>query len=486
MAIRGSVLAIRVAVPVAMAFWVSTALAQVTMTAAQSGGTVTLTFQPDGKTIAAKTGRPYSATSTLERILSNGIRMSGPSTRHYRDADGRTRVEEIENLIIPLQEHPFLKVEIVDSVAGYYYLLDSENRVVHRLAVETKSAPAMRIEPVCANAPKATSSKMADGTAIASEPLGLKTIDGIGFCGQRMTTIHPAGSVYGNNRPVETQDEMWSAWSDGIPVLQVNRGEPNGETLITGLKDLSVSDPDPALFNPPADYRVVEETGKFVITLARENSQATDGPKQMTALTGLPFSAELVSVRQETAPDGITLSHTSSLLWYRDGKGRTRTESHIPNTPVTINDVVAGYSYTLNAADMTVRRKPLTVAFRPASAAEAPKTLEAGTKTLTSGAVAVSELLGMQTIEGYPAYGNRSTYTYPVGTLRGNDRPYTSFRELWMSPALGMPVRLKDSNPEAGETTTTMRNLQLVEPNASLFRVPDGYKMTGDAEGAHK
>jgi hypothetical protein len=48
---------------------------------------------------------------------------------------------------------------------------------------------------------------------------------------------------------------------------QVN---PNGGEDVTRLTRISAAEPDPALFQPPWEYTIVEETGHFQITVPRE------------------------------------------------------------------------------------------------------------------------------------------------------------------------------------------------------------------------
>jgi hypothetical protein len=41
---------------------------------------------------------------------------------------------------------------------------------------------------------------------------------------------------------------------------------PNGDTSMT-MKDFSIEEPDPTLFQVPAGYQIVDETGQFTITI---------------------------------------------------------------------------------------------------------------------------------------------------------------------------------------------------------------------------
>jgi hypothetical protein len=183
------------------------ACAQYNMTASQSGDQVTLTFMPNNQAAKdAVTGRPYSATLTFERTAPDGTRMIQPTRRIYRDSQGRTRTEEQRSTIYPAS--PFLAVEIVDPVAGYSYLVDSENHVAHRLAIKVASKPAARPKVMCANSRLGgVTSTLPGGIAAVTEPLGEQTIEGAVFCGSKWTATYPAGSMFHNDRPVKVVNE---------------------------------------------------------------------------------------------------------------------------------------------------------------------------------------------------------------------------------------------------------------------------------------
>jgi hypothetical protein len=88
-----------------------------------------------------------------------------------------------------------------------------------------------------------------------------------------------------------------------------------------------------------------------------------------------------------------------------------------------------------------------------------------------------SEDLGTQMIEGVTARGTRTTQTWPVDSV-GNDRPIVSVHETWFSQQLGGIVVLsKNTDPRYGETTTALKNVNLAEPDPSLFQPPPGYQI---------
>jgi hypothetical protein len=464
--------------------------AQVNMTASESGGQITLTFTPNNQPAnAAITGRPYSATLTSERTTPDGTRMIQPAHRVYRDSQGRTRSEEQRDTVYP--SGPFLAVEIVDPVAGYSYLVDSENRVAHYLPIKAASKSAARPKAMCTTGPFDGTTTLPGGIVAVTEQLGAQTIEGAIFCGTKWTATYPAGSMFHNDRPVKVVNEMWNAWDDGLPFFLTKNNFPGGKISVNWIRDVSLSEPDPALFRPPVEYAIVGETGTFAVQLPRALPAAPNF-RQTTALTDMPFSAEQVYETRRTDPDGAVLTQTFSLFFYRDGMGRTAFGSMIADSsgrrtfrPSRIMDVVAGYSDDFDQHGMTVHRRPLQVSFKPASKTVKPAPQPASTN-MNNGVVTPNEWLGTQTIEGFEAVGRRTIFRYPPGTLGGNDRLFVIADEEWNSAELGIALFIKRSHPEAGETVGAVRNVNLSEPDASVFRVPDGYRIVDDSESARK
>jgi hypothetical protein len=95
------------------------------------------------------------------------------------------------------------------------------------------------------------------------------------------------------------------------------------------------------------------------------------------------------------------------------------------------------------------------------------------------------EDLGTQTIEGVRAEGTRSTVTLPAGAM-GNERPIVVTDERWFAPELGVVVSSRHSDPRLGTTSYRLTNLRRADPDAALFRVPDGYTVKDDADSGNR
>jgi len=92
-----------------------------------------------------------------------------------------------------------------------------------------------------------------------------------------------------------------------------------------------------------------------------------------------------------------------------------------------------------------------------------------------------TEDLGKQSLSGALVTGKRTTTVIAMGKI-GNDRPITVVHEEWYSPELQLVVKSMDSDPRSGVRTMELQGLTLGEPDAALFRVPEGYKVRDAAD----
>jgi hypothetical protein len=90
------------------------------------------------------------------------------------------------------------------------------------------------------------------------EELGSDVIMGVEVHGYRMTSTIPVGQI-GNDRPIVTTSETWTAPSlGGIVLRSVNESPQNGKQT-REVVSLAVGDPDPSVFQPPEGYKVTVE-----------------------------------------------------------------------------------------------------------------------------------------------------------------------------------------------------------------------------------
>jgi hypothetical protein len=160
--------------------------------------------------------------------------------------------------------------EITDPVAGYKYVLDSVHQIAYRGVIQARQNQAQNAGVAAARmaANPMPGRTMENGATVKNESLGTQTIFGVTAVGQRNTTTYPVGTFQGNDQPVTQVNENWRSVQYGLMLRSLNTG-PNGDTTMA-MKDFSIEEPDPSLFQVPAGYQVVDETGEFTITIARD------------------------------------------------------------------------------------------------------------------------------------------------------------------------------------------------------------------------
>jgi len=252
------------------------------------------------------TGAPYSAEAETEFVqtLADGNRIVRRSTTTvHRDGQGRTRRELGLALLGPLasgDEAP-RRVVIDDPVAGVSWVLDPEAHTARRhprLAVEwtpegnatapvrppgaammwtrktgTEGPDGAGLEHVGIEAAPAipgprfgtfVAEPVSEGD-VREEPLGARDFSGVAAEGQRRVVSIPAGRI-GNEKAIEIVSERWYSEELHTVVESVRRDPRVGETSFR-LKDLRLGEPDPALFEVPAGWKVEEGTGPDTIII---------------------------------------------------------------------------------------------------------------------------------------------------------------------------------------------------------------------------
>jgi hypothetical protein len=219
------------------------------------------------------TGRPYSAEAVSERtqMLPDGNRINVRSTtRVYRDSDGRTRRESID------PDGSVRSISISDPVGRNSYTLDPRTKVAYAagggVLAPTTVGPTYTFsgggrgggagQGGTATAAPVTSaggvaylrSREAENRNVTKEDLGLQNVEGVMATGTRTTTVIPAGEI-GNAQEIRIVSEQW--FSDEIQALVMTRhNDPRSGENVYRLVNILRAEPDPALFQVPADYTV--------------------------------------------------------------------------------------------------------------------------------------------------------------------------------------------------------------------------------------
>ncbi|NML62738.1 hypothetical protein HHL21_16955 [Massilia sp. RP-1-19] len=259
------------------------------------------------------------------------------------------------------------------------------------------------------------------------------------------------------------------------------------------------------------------------VALARARAVALASPLMVhegKIVKNAPYSAQAISEKVQSLPDGNQITVRNTTTVYRDSAGRTRREMALPDGEVrniTIRDA-DGVTYVLRPRDKTATRigaaREMAAAAReqareriaqlrkegklPADAAGREaiivKRIERATGehghgfglgTAIAGAFgdrewsskAVTRDLGTREFGAVKAEGKRRSYEIPAGEL-GNRNPIAVSQETWYSPELQVTVYTKHSDPRTGENTYRLENLKREEPAATLFAVPADYTVT--------
>jgi hypothetical protein len=93
------------------------------------------------------------------------------------------------------------------------------------------------------------------------------------------------------------------------------------------------------------------------------------------------------------------------------------------------------------------------------------------------------EDLGTQSISGGSAHGVREIQTIPAASSNtGKEIVLTD--EYWYSEDLHMNVVIKHDDPRTGRVSMTLTQVTRMEPDPSIFQIPDDYKMTAARNGS--
>jgi hypothetical protein len=216
--------------------------------------------------------------------LGDGTQLeNSDSDLFYRDSQGRTRVEQT------VQGRT--RIVITDPVGHTTVVLDPATKTARKngafvFAAQKGTSTGTRGGPMPqavmragrggtmtqAQAETADSEAFAAGAAAGraavgragtspgplptTEELGVETVNGVASQGTRNTQVIPAGRI-GNNRDIHVVNERWYSHDLQMLVKTVN-SDPRFGVTTYHLANIVQGTQDPALFQIPADYTVVE------------------------------------------------------------------------------------------------------------------------------------------------------------------------------------------------------------------------------------
>ncbi len=220
-----------------------------------SGSGTIVAVAPSGP--PAVVGEPYSATfeTEMSQTLADGthIERHTITQKQFRDSQDRTRTEEylVDPAIRNADPNTPSSISIRDPGTGITWLLNPPDHTARQMMPPKRPDPA-------AISQMAQAQKRAESLRprVEQEDLGAQTIEGLFAKGTRMTTTVPTGAQ-GNDRPIVIVQEGWVSPDLKLMVLSKRFDPRNGEQTIR-LTNIDRSEPDPSLFEVPADYTVVQ------------------------------------------------------------------------------------------------------------------------------------------------------------------------------------------------------------------------------------
>ena len=221
-------------------------------------------------------GAPYSADAVTEmtQTLADGNRIHrATKATLYRDGQGRTRREQTLGELGPMTAagEPVQTIMISDPATGTTYMMDSRSKVAHQMPAKGELAGKLAAEvkarvekqfvrtetagnvaySVRINGSKST----IDGPSnVKKESLGTQMMEGVAVDGTRTTLTIPAGQIC-NEKPIQVVTESWFSPLLKTTIMTKTSDPRMGETVYK-LTNVKLTEPDPTLFEPPADYTV--------------------------------------------------------------------------------------------------------------------------------------------------------------------------------------------------------------------------------------
>ncbi|HEY1526275.1 MAG TPA: hypothetical protein VGH51_08565 [Candidatus Angelobacter sp.] len=211
-----------------------------------------------GINLRSVVGAPFSAdvVSQSTQILADGTPVTRESHgKMFRDSAGRTRSEtELESSAAGVGPKRF--VTIVDPVQGTSIVLDVAAKTA--TIFHLPSAPAVTARKLNLATAAQTGRQGAGHLNVpGSEDLGAMMIEGFAVTGSRRTRATEAGDAKGTSPNIVT--ETW--FSPDLKVeLLVTTQDLQSVSRTTRLTRIMPGEPDPALFQAPADYTVGENS----------------------------------------------------------------------------------------------------------------------------------------------------------------------------------------------------------------------------------
>jgi len=210
--------------------------------------------------------------------------------------------------------------------------------------------------------------------------------------------------------------------------------------------------------------------------IQKETPQLTFGSSAESpdsVVIGKPYEAHRILHTKRALADGTLAAHDFSIREARDSSGRTLQEiqSEIPAAEgkptrqfvlITLIDPVAKTSLVWTSMSKIGTLSQLRTA------------IPLGTNGLPKKQEDNSVLLGHRMIHGLLCSGHSVEHVIPAGAM-GNSEPITTRHEWWTNDELKFKALEIINDPQHGERTNEMVDIQQVEPDPNRFHLPSGY-----------
>lgn len=208
----------------------------------------------NGINLRAVAGAPFSAdvVSQSTQVQADGASVTRETHgKMFRDSAGRTRSEtELQSSAAGVARR---LVTIIDPVEGTSMVLDVAAKsatVFHLPAASAINANKMRLAATM----QAGRASVRQLTPPGTEDLGSMMMEGFAVTGTRRAGAADAGAAKGAAPTIVT--ESWFSKELKIDLLVSRQGLPQSVRRTTRLTNITPGEPDPTVFQVPADYTV--------------------------------------------------------------------------------------------------------------------------------------------------------------------------------------------------------------------------------------
>src|SRR5258708_15449091 len=257
--------------------WITIFAFAVTTAAAQDyiyTNFMTKQFEVEGRVVRGARYRAQAVTETTQ-VLADGNRINRKASSFImRDSMGRVRREQNINFVGPwtveghtVEGNGASFVSISDPVAGARYTLDPKAKSAVKVVMNAHNEEAFhqKLEAELKVRREKEEATLAEKRRKVEEPrntsktesLGSKVIEGVQADGKRSIETIPAGRV-GNEKPIDIINETWYSTELQMVVMSKHSDPRSGDVVYT-LTNVVRAEPDPMLFQVPADFQLRQE-----------------------------------------------------------------------------------------------------------------------------------------------------------------------------------------------------------------------------------